>query len=160
MRKRLYCTLPDTNVCRQLVTELKQAGIQDHAIHVAARDDMPLDGLHQATAMQKTELAYGLELGLIVGGIAGLLGGLLAITLPPPGLDLGLVAVLATTIVGSGFGALVSTFVARDIPNHELDGYQASLMYGYVLLMLDVATQDVEHILGLIKRSHPEVDIR
>lgn len=160
MRKRLYCTLPDTDICRELVADLKQAGIEDNAIHVTARDGTPLTGLHQATDMQKTELAHGLGLGISVGGIAGLLGGLLAITFPPPGLDLGMTTVLITMLVGSGFGALVSTFIARDIPNHELENYQPSLMYGYVLLMLDVAASDAENILGLIKRRHPEVEVK
>ncbi|OQW93186.1 MAG: DUF1269 domain-containing protein [Beggiatoa sp. IS2] len=160
MRKRLYFMVPDVGTCDQLVTELRTVGITEHDIHFIARDDIPLDHLHKASLLQKTELTHGLELGIGVGGIAGMLGGLLAVTFPPAGLALGGGAlILTTTLIGAGFGTVVSALVASDIPNHELEAFQSGIAEGQILLILDVITRRIEEMTQLIKTHHSEVII-
>jgi hypothetical protein len=159
MRRKLYFTLPDVKHCQQLVTELKKQGLAERHIHVIARGDIPLAGLHEASTLQKTELAHGLELGAGIGGIAGLLGGLLAITFPPAGLVLGGGAIFGTTLAGASFGTIVSGLIARDIANHELEAFQTQIANGQILLILDILTQKVEEIAQLIKTTHPEAEI-
>ena len=160
MRRRLYFLLPDVAHCKTLVTELRVQGITNSQIHVVARDDIQLEGLHQASALQKTELAHGLEWGVGLGGIAGLLGGLLAVTFPPAGILLaGEAILLGTTLAGAGFGAVVSALVAGDIPNHELEHFQDQIALGEILLLLDIPTQDIEEMTRLIKTHHPEAHI-
>ncbi|HAI69855.1 MAG TPA: DUF1269 domain-containing protein [Gammaproteobacteria bacterium] len=160
MRRRLYFLLPDVKHCKQLVTELRKVGLAERDIHVVARNDIPLEGLHQASVLQKTELAYGLELGIGVGSIAGMLGGLLAITFPPAGVVLGGGAVLlTTTIAGAGFGTLVSALIARDMPNHELEDFQIRIADGEILLILAIQTPRVKEISQLIRITHPEAEI-
>lgn len=148
--------LPNIDICNQLVRELRDANMLDHDIHLVARDDVPLDDIHQASALQKTELSHGLELGLGIGGIAGLLGGLLTVAFPPAGIALGGGAILATTLLGAGFGSLVSGLVASDIPNHELESFQEGINDGQILLILDVPTTRVDEMIELIKTHHPE----
>jgi hypothetical protein len=160
MRRRLYFLLPDVAHCKALVADLRTQGISDNQIHVVARNDIELEGLHQATALQKTELAHGLEWGIGLGGIAGLLGGLLAVTFPPAGILLaGEAILLGTTLAGAGFGAVVSALVAGDIPNHELDNFQDKIALGEILLLLDIPTPHVEMMMRLIKYHHPEAEI-
>ena len=161
MRRRLYSMLPDVEHCKQLVTELKQAGLRDKEIHVVAREDVPLEGLHQATVLDKTELKHGLELGASVGGAAGMLGSILAITFPPAGIVIagGALTVLATTMAGASFGAMASALVARDIPNHELEAFQLDIDAGKVLLILDIKTTQVDAMTQMIKLTHPEAVI-
>ncbi len=160
MRRRLYFLLPDVAHCKALVTDLRNQGISDNQIHVVARNDIELEGLHQATALQKTELAHGLEWGIGLGGMAGLLGGLLAVTFPPAGILLaGEAILLGTTLAGAGFGAVVSALVAGDIPNHELEHFQDRIALGEILLLLDIPTPHVEMMMRLIKSHHPEAEI-
>ena len=160
MRRRLYFMLPDVVHCQQLVAELQQAGMAERDIHVIARDDIPLEGLHRASALQKTELVHGVELGEGVGGIAGMLGGILAITFPPAGVVLGGGAmVLATTFAGASFGTIVSALIARDIPNHELEAFQTWIAEGQILLILDIPTAQVDEMSQLIRTTHPEAVI-
>lgn len=164
MRRRLYLMLPDVAHCQQLVTELQyQNGLTKRDIHVVARDDTPLGNLPRATLLEKTELVYGLELGVIVGGIAGLLSGILTVLFPPASLTLGIgtivMVILITTSTGIGFSILVSALVARDIPNHELDSFQARITQGEILLILDIATKQVNQFIQLIKNTHPEAQI-
>lgn len=157
MRRRLYFMLPDVKHCQQLVTELQQVSIPERDIHVVARQDIPLQGLHQASALQKTELLHGLEVGAGVGGLAGMLAGLLVVAFPPAGVVLGGgAAIIGTTLAGASFGSLVSALIARDIPNHELKAFQARIVLGEILLLLDIPTKRVEEIINLIRRTHPE----
>ena len=164
MRRRLYLMLPDVAHCQQLVAELQRhSDLNKHDIHVIAHDDIPLGNLPRATLLEKTELAYGLELGVIVGGIAGLLSGLLTVLFPPAGLTLGVgtmaMIIFITTSTGIGFSILVSALVARDIPNHELDSFQAKIAQGEILLILDIATKQVDEFIQLIRNTHPEAQI-
>jgi len=161
MRRRLYFMLPDIAHCKQLVTDLENAGIPERYIHVIARPDIPLEGLHEASALQKTELLYGLELGMGVGGIAGMIAGLLVITFPPAEVAIGGgIAIMGTTLAGASFGSLVSALVARDIPNHELNSFQEAILFkGEILLILDIPTKQVEKIKNLIRTTHPEAHI-
>jgi len=160
MRRRLYFMLPTVEHCKTVVLELREQGMPNSDIHVVARDDIPLDDLNQASALQKTELAHGLEWGIGVGGVAGLLGGLLAVTFPPAGLVLaGQAILLSTTLAGASFGALVSALVAGDIPNHELEAFQDGIANGQVLLILDIPTPRLDEISDLIRSHHPEAMI-
>jgi len=160
MRRRLNFLLPDIAHCQTLVAQLREIGLKEHDIHVVARGDITLEGLHQATLSQKTELTHGLEMGLGVGGVAGMLGGLLAVTFPPAGLALGGGAmILGATLAGAGFGGVVSALVAKDIPNHELEQYQLAISRGEILLMLDVPTPQVDTIIALIEGHHPQVEV-
>jgi hypothetical protein len=153
--------LPDVEHCKQLVAELQLVGITERHIHVVARDDIPLKGLHRASVLQKTELAHGLELGAGVGSVAGMLGGLLAVVFPPAGVVLGggAAIIATTTLAGAGFGSIVSALVARDFPNHELEAFQTKIAQGQILLILDISAPQVEEITQLIKNTHPEAEI-
>lgn len=160
MRRRLYFMLPDVKHCQQLVTELQQVGIPTRDIHVLARHDIPLQGLHKASVLQKTELLHGLEVGAGIGGLAGMLAGLLVVAFPPAGVVLGGgAAIIGTTLAGASFGSLVSALITRDIPNHELKSFQVRIALGEILLLLDVPTKQVEEIINLIRRTHPEAQI-
>ncbi len=160
MRRKLYFMLPDVKQCKVLVAELQENGISNRHIHVVAADDIPLEGLHKASKLDKTELTYGLEWGIGIGGAAGLLGGLLAVAFPPAGVVLaGEAIILATTLVGAGFGSLVSALVAGDIPNHKLEKFRTAILDGHILLILDVPTSRVDTTIQLIESHHPEAEI-
>ena len=161
MRRRMYCLLPDVAHTMQLIIDLREAGLSDRHIHVLARDDLPIDGIHKASLLQKTELAHGIRMGIGMGGVAGMLGGLLAVTIPPAGIALaGSSILLASTLAGAVFGALVSALVASGIPHHELRSFQARiLLAGDILVILDVPANNVQMTGRMIERLHPEAII-
>jgi hypothetical protein len=87
--KRLYFVLPDKESCKNVVAQLRDAGIPNKRLHVVARLAVPLDDLPEASLTQRTELVHGLERGIALGGTAGLLGGMLVLAFPPAGLLVG-----------------------------------------------------------------------
>lgn len=157
--RRLYVMLPDLDSCAAVVAELKDEGYPEQHLHVIASLDQTLDGLPAATVWQKTELAHGIEWGIGLGGVAGLLGGVLAVTFPPAGLVLGGGAILAGTAAGAGFGSLVSALLASHEHNHKLDEFERAIEAGRVMLMVDVPRDQVGAVEGLIRGHHPEAEI-
>ena len=111
MRRRMYFLLPDVPTARQVVDELLLARIDDRHMHVLAKEGTTMEDLPQATLLQKSDFVHGVEQGLAVGGVTGVLAGLVAVTFPPAGLVLGGGAVLATALAGAGMGAWVSSMI-------------------------------------------------
>ncbi|MEJ5210132.1 MAG: DUF1269 domain-containing protein [Burkholderiales bacterium] len=156
MRRRLYFLLPDTASARQVVDDLLLARVEERHMHVLARDDVSLEGLHEASILQKSDIVHGAEAGLVVGAIAGVVAGLVVLAFPPTDTPLQLVTLLATTMLGAGFGAWVSSMIASSIPNSRLKAFEKAIADGQILLMVDVPAPRVREIRELVSRRHPE----
>nr|VFJ61973.1 MAG: hypothetical protein BECKFM1743C_GA0114222_103043 [Candidatus Kentron sp. FM]VFJ61998.1 MAG: hypothetical protein BECKFM1743A_GA0114220_102973 [Candidatus Kentron sp. FM]VFK13731.1 MAG: hypothetical protein BECKFM1743B_GA0114221_102923 [Candidatus Kentron sp. FM] len=159
MSKRLYFLVPNVTTCRAIVNDIEKIGIPQSHTHVIGNHFTPLDGLHEASFLQKSEFTHGVEEGLGMGGAAGLLGGLLAITFPPAGLVLGGGAVLVSALAGAGLGAVVSAMVAKDIPSRKIEKFEGAIAAGQLLLLVDVPKKQVDSLITLIREHHPEAEI-
>ncbi|MGD2082696.1 MAG: DUF1269 domain-containing protein [Chromatiales bacterium] len=157
--RRLNVILPDVDHCKAVVAELREAGIPEEHMHVVANIAQPVEGLPEATVWERTELAHGIELGLGLGGAAGLLGGVLAVVFPPAGLVLGGGAVLASAAAGAGVGGVVSALLGSHEHNHDLDAFAQAIEAGRLLLMVDVPRRAVDSTRTLILMHHPEAEI-
>lgn len=158
--RRLYFLLPDANMARMIVAELKGAGIPQRHLHCVASLTQSMEGLPEAGMLQRTELVHGLEFGILFGALAGFIGGWLTVTFPPPGLELGMGAMITMTVLGAIFGALVKALVSSQERNHLLDRFEAAIERGQILLMVDVPKAQVEGIKESLLRLHPGADIR
>ncbi len=158
--RRLYFLVPDIDHTRKIVDELLLARVDEKHIHVMAKEGTPLEDLPEARLSQKSDLIPALERGLTLGGITGVIVGLVAITIPPAGVVLGGGAILASTLAGAGVGAWMATMIGVDVPNTRLTMFEEAIKHGEVLMMVDVAKDRVEEIDDLVKRHHPEVEIK
>jgi hypothetical protein len=157
--RRLFVILPDQESCQKVVTELESAGVAPTHLHVVASLGQRLEGLPEASVWEKTELAHGIEWGVGLGGVAGLIGGVLAVTFPPAGLVLGGGAILAGAAGGAGVGGVISAMLGSHEHNHELDYFQREIAAGHLLLMVDVPRARVDRFRQLILGQHPEARI-
>jgi hypothetical protein len=157
--RRLYFLLPDITLTNQVVDELLLKRIDDHHIHVVAKEGTPLGDLPEANLLQKSDFIPAVERGLAVGGITGMLAGLAAITFPPAGLVLGGGAVLGTSLAGAGVGAWVSGMIGVDVRNTQIDRFESALDKGEFLIMVDVPKESVEDIENLVHSHHPQVEM-
>jgi len=158
--RRLFFLLPNREVCKTVVDELKECGTPISHLHVVASVAQRLDGLPEADIWDRTEMKRGLEWGIGLGGVAGLFGGLLAVAFPPGGLVLGGGALLSGAAAGAGFGGVVSMLMKSDEPNHELDDFREELESGALLLMVDVPKERVDPVAELITSRYPEGYVR
>jgi hypothetical protein len=156
MRRRLYFIVPDVASARQIRDELLLARIEDGHIHVLARDGVALNGLHEASILQKTDFVHGAETGLAAGGGIGIVAGLVAVVFPPAGVDLQLVTILLTALIGAIFGAWVASMVASAIPNSRLKTFESAIAAGRILMMVDAPYGRVDEIRKRVATFHPE----
>lgn len=156
MRRRLYFLLPDAASARAMLNEMLLARIEVKHIHfLARRGELPPD-LPEANLLQKTDFVHGAQLGLGIGGLAGVVVGLLVVAFPPAGVPLQLVAVLIAALAGAAFGAWVSSMAASSVPNSKLKGFHHDIEQGKVLMMTDVPMRRAQEILDIVARRHPE----
>lgn len=156
MSRRLYFLVPNAEVCREVTAELQEAGVPENHIHLISNHRQHLDEIPEAGLLATTELAWGLEWGVGLGGLAGFLGGLLTMMSPPEGWVIGGWALLTCAAAGAVFGALVSSLVASDIPNHELKELEIAIAAGAVLMLVDIPKAEVEARSDEILKHHPE----
>lgn len=157
--KRLYFLVPNVKIATKVVDELLLARVEERHMHVIAKDGTPLGSLPEAGVLEKSDFYPALQRGVTVGGATGILAGLLAVTFPPAGLALGGGAILATALLGSGFGVWFSTMIGTDVPNTRHDRFRDAIERGEVLMLIDVPKRRVAEIEGLVRKHHRNADI-
>lgn len=155
--RRIYFLVPNLDITRKIVDELRLARVEDRHIHVLAKRDTPLDDLPEATVMEKTDFLPALEQGMALGGAAGLLAGLVAVALPT-GLVLGGGAVLGIALAGAGIGGWLSSMVGISVGNRRIAQFQEAIESGKVMVMVDVPREEVEEFEAIVKMHHPEAE--
>ena len=145
MRKRLYFLLPTIDSAQQIVNELLLARIDDQHIHVMAKEGTDLGDLPEATMFQKSDIVHGIESGMVIGGISGLLGSIIAITALQLGSMMGLV-VLGCTIFGALFGIWSAGMIGSSTRNTRLKEFEGAMESGKILLMADVPMEKVNEV--------------
>jgi hypothetical protein len=157
--RRIYFLLPDVQVSKKVVDELLLARIPEKHIHVIAKEGTEMEDLPEASLAQKSDVIPAFERGIAVGGATGVLAGVAAVTFPPAGLVLGGGALLAIALAGSGFGAIMSTMIGVSAPNSRHAKFEEAIENGEILMLVDVAKDQVEKIEEMVKSHHPEADI-
>ena len=159
MRRRIYFLLPSVGSARQVVNELLLARIDDHHIHVMAREGTTLGDLPQANLLQRSDFIHGVEIGLSVGGATGIVAGLIAVAFPPQGIVLGGWTMLVMALAGALIGAWVAGMIGTDIPNSQLREFTTAVADGQILMMVDVPKSKVAKVTEMIRKHHPEADM-
>lgn len=160
MKRRLYFILPNTRLARTVHNELLLARVPENHMHVIADDRVDLEGLPQASLWQRSDLAHGLQLGLPVGGLTGLVVGIIAVLSGWISPDFEAKTIMATVLAGVFVGTWASSMIAVNVPNTRHRAFVADLHQGHVLFIVDVPVQRVEEITELVIRHHPEADMR
>lgn len=160
MRRRLYFLLPNVKSAQVIHTELLLAKIEERHMHVIARSDIPLADLPEAGLLQKTDVVRGLQMGLVLGALTGMILSFIAIQtqMIVPGLEVWSVGSL--TAGGAFLGAFAATMVALNMSNTRLARFEVDIEKGRMLFMVDVPFRRVAEITELVRGHHPEADMR
>src|SRR5215510_2647165 len=126
MRRRLYFVLPDVESARRTADDLLLARIEDRHMRFLAKRGTDLGELHEASYLQKTDLAHGAGIGLAFGGAGGLLLGAVIVAFPPAG-NPQLGTILVTTLIGAVLGAWMASMAAAAVPNSRLKQFQDAI---------------------------------
>jgi hypothetical protein len=157
--RRIYFLVPSVESAHAIVDELLLNHVEEHHIHVVARENTPMQDLPQAGVAQTSDLLPSLQRGVAAGGLAGILAGLIGVTFPPAGLAFGGGALLGMTAFGAGFGAWMSSMVGIGLPSSRIEKFRQAIDEGQLLMMIDVPFTRVELIESLVTRHHKEADL-
>lgn len=160
MRRRLYFLLPSVKSAKVVHNELLLAKIDERHQHVIARDGTDLEDLPEAGLRQKSDIIHGLQLGVVIGGLTGMVLAAIAVLLDMivPGIEAWSVASL--TGGGAFLGAFASTMIAINVSNTRLTQFRPDIEAGRILYMVDVKFQRIDEINLLVRSHHPEADMR
>ena len=160
MRRRLYFLLPSVQSAKVVHNELLLAKVDERHQHVIAREGIDLEDLPEAGLRQKSDIIHGLQLGVVIGGLTGLILAAIAVVLDMivPGIEAWSVASLAGG--GAFLGAFASTMIAVNVKNTRLTQFKTNIESGQILYMVDVQFHRIEEISQLVKSHHPEADMR
>lgn len=160
MRRRILYLAPDLAGARRLTDALLLACVEERHIHVLARRGSSMDGLHEASVLQKSDFVHAAQMGLMLGAALGCLLGFAVAYAMDVGDGARIVTVLAGVILGGLFGAWVSSMVGASVPNSRLAQFTPALEEGKVLVMADVPQSRVEEVRRRMDAEHPEVEDR
>jgi len=156
MKRRLYYLLPDLPHARTIMDDLLLARIEERHIHFLAKRGTPMDGLHEANILQKSDIVHGAQLGMLIGAALGCaLGVFLAFYLvTDPKWQVG--TIFLASAFGAGFGGWTSSLVGAAVPNSRLKRFNDEIEQGKILLIIDVPEHKVQDVKTLVGRIHPE----
>ena len=159
MRRRLYFIMPDLASARQAMGALLLARIEERHIHFLGKRGTPMDGLHEANVLQKSDFVHGAQVGMAIGAVLGLILGTV-IVLAGAGDRWQIATVLGSGIVGALFGTWVASMVGSSVPNSRLRQFQRAIDEGKLLVMVDVPKHRVDEVRALFNAEHPEAEDR
>lgn len=81
-------------------------------------------------------------------------------TFPPAGLVIGGGAVIAIGAAGAGVGSWLGSMVGVSVPSTRLKQFEAAVKAGEILVLIDVKRDRVDEIEELVKKHHPEAEIK
>ncbi|MCL6471074.1 MAG: DUF1269 domain-containing protein, partial [Ralstonia sp.] len=82
MQHRLYFLMPDVSSARRVMNDLLLARITERHIHFVSKPGIDLTGLHEANILQTSDIVHATQNGLVIGGGAGVLAGIVAALFP------------------------------------------------------------------------------
>jgi hypothetical protein len=156
MRRRLYYLLPDCISARKIMDDLLLARIEERHIHFIGCPGTPMDGLHEANFMQKTDIVHGLQQGALIGAALGVGVGLFLIYFVIPDPNWQVATVFLSAGLGALFGAWAASLTGAAIPNSRHKQFEPEIAQGKILLMVDVPEHKVPEVHELVGRTHPE----
>jgi hypothetical protein len=153
--KRIYVLVPQIEMAKKIVDELLLQRIDIDHIHVLAKRGTEMDNLPEATYLQKSDFIPAFEQGLLTGGFTGLVVGVVALSMTGESLLAG-GALLAATLVGSAFGALMSSMLGSSVGNRQIKQFSEDINEkGAFLMMVDLPRVRIAEIEQAIKNKNP-----
>lgn len=154
MRRRMYYMMPNLATSRRVMDDLLLARVDERHIHFIAKEGTPMDGLHEASVLQKSDMVHGARIGLVLGALLGIGAGALFVQIVPLGWQVA--TIVGTTALGAAFGTWVASMVGAAVPSTQLRKFESLVAKGMILLMIDVPEHSVEDLRSLLGETHPE----
>ena len=157
--KRLYFMLPNLSTANIVFDKLLLNRIDDHHIHIVAKEGTPLGSLPEASLLQKSDFIPAVERGLAVGGATGILAGIAAVTIPSQESAFGAGIILISSLAGAIIGAWSSGMIGLDVHNSQISHFEKAINNGKLLMMVDIPKERIKEIKDMVRSHFPKAEI-
>ncbi|HEY0179075.1 MAG TPA: hypothetical protein VGC30_05525 [Dokdonella sp.] len=135
MKHRRVFSAPDLTVAQAAVAAARAAGVPDEDVSLIARSDIQLEAIPDDRIDATTDTIPAAIRGAVGGGSTGLLAGLVAVAIPPLGVTIGGVALLAA--IGALVGTWSSALMGSAVPNSVRRTFESEIEAGRILVVVD-----------------------
>jgi hypothetical protein len=157
MKERLFFFVPEADAAKRVIENIEKFGIDEADLHVIARDDVKMEPLPEPDLQHRSDVVDAAKRGAVTGGTIGLIGSVVAVTLPAAGLTLGGGAILAGTALGTALGTWFSTLVGVSVPNQDVDEYRNRIERGELMIIVDCEGETLKRLQSLMRERHGEI---
>jgi hypothetical protein len=157
MKERQFFFVSDHEDARRIIDDLRDFGITEDDMHVIANDSIVLDPLPEPDILHRSDILDAAKRGGATGGAMGLIGSIVAVTVPPAGLTLGGGAILAGTALGTALGTWFSTLVGVSVPNQDVEEYRHRIDRGELMIIVDCEPWQQSALTGMLQSRHTDI---
>lgn len=156
MKERQFFFAPDFDAARSMIDDLRDFGISEDELHVIANDEAVLEPLPEPAITHRSDIVDAAKRGAATGGVIGLLGSIVAVTVPAAGLTLGGGAILAGTALGTALGTWFSTLVGVSVPNQDVEDYRHRIERGEFMIIVDCEPEEQSRLTAMLRARHAD----
>jgi uncharacterized membrane protein len=157
MKNRTFFMVKGIEAAKTMVADIRSLGVEDEDLHVIADHSITLEPLPEPDLAHRSDLINAARRGALTGGAMGLVGGVIAVTVPAVGLTLGGGAVLAGTALGTALGTWFSTLVGVSVPNQDVEEYRQRIESGEVMIIVDLDEDTQRQFTTTMAERHPDI---
>ena len=156
MKERYFFFARDFESTKQIIDDLRSFGVTEEDLHVIANDEVVLEPLPEPDITHRSDVVDAAKRGAATGGAMGLLGSIVAVTVPPAGLTLGGGAILAGTALGTALGTWFSTLIGVSVPNQDVEDYRHRIDRGELMVIVDCEPEQHAQLLDMLEARHAD----
>lgn len=151
MKTRHVYSTPDVSSAQHALQAARTAGVGNDCLALIARSDIELEAIPDERKEARTDFLPAVARGAAGGGAAGVLAGLVAVAIPPLGITLAGVGVMA--IAGALVGSWSSALVGATVPDPVRRRFEDEIEAGRILLVVDAEDPELESADAAIRAS-------
>ena len=139
--RRIYAT-PNLAAAHAALAAARDTGIDRDSLSLIARSDIEMDAVPDDLREAHTDMVPAALRGAAGGGAVGLVAGLVAVAVPPLGITLAGVGLMAA--VGALVASWSSALVGASVPDPVRRQFEETIEAGQILLVIDAEEQPLQ----------------
>jgi hypothetical protein len=122
------------------MTAARMAGVEDEGISLIARSDIEMEDIPSDRLDASNDMVPAALRGACMGGAMGLVGGIVAMAIPPVGITLAGVGIM--TVLGAAVSSWSAALMGTTVENPVRRAFEDEIKAGRILVVIDdIATR-------------------
>jgi hypothetical protein len=151
MKTRQVFSTPDLAAAKTAMEAARMAGVDDDDISLIARADIEMQDIPSDRIDLTNDMVPAALRGAAMGGGLGLVGGLVAIAIPPVGITLAGAGLMA--LVGAAVGSWSAALMGTTVENPVRRKFEDEIKAGRILVVVDDDNERADHVRDCLRHA-------